>query len=144
MLSFFRNFTKSRYGLIAVFLFLGLIAIAFAAGDITGIRNGAAGATSSTLATVGGEKIRDVDVRDRIDRFLSNLRREGQNVTMEQFLAQGGLEIAIDEMINSAAMVEFARKYIALYETVTGKSFEAPSAGEPIKQRIRRNLAAYF
>lgn len=110
MLSFFRNFTKSRYGLIAVFLFLGLIAIAFAAGDITGIRNGAGGATSSTLATVGGEKISDTDVKDRIERFIRNMQQQGQTVTMEQFLAQGGLDIAIDEMINQAALVEFGRK----------------------------------
>ncbi|MDG2532506.1 SurA N-terminal domain-containing protein [Sphingomonas sp. HITSZ_GF] len=110
MLSFFRNFTKSRYGLIAVFLFLGLIAIAFAAGDVTGIRNMGSGASSSTLATVGGQKISDADVKDRIERFLRNAQRGGQNVTMEQFLAQGGLEIAIDEMINSAALVEFAQK----------------------------------
>lgn len=109
MLSFFRNFTKSRYGLIAVFLFLGLIAIAFAAGDVTGIRNMGGGAGSSTLAAVGSQKISDTDVKDRIDRFLRNAQRSGQNVTMEQFLAQGGLDIAIDEMINSAAMVEFAR-----------------------------------
>lgn len=110
MLSFFRNFTKSRYGLIAVFLFLGLIAIAFAAGDITGIRNGGSGATSSTLATVGGQKISDTEVKDRIERFIRNLQREGQNVTIEQFLGQGGLDIAIDEMINQAALVEFGRK----------------------------------
>ncbi|NYT39653.1 SurA N-terminal domain-containing protein [Sphingomonas sp. R-74633] len=110
MLSFFRNFTKSRYGLIAVFIFLGLIAIAFAAGDVTGVRNMGNGASSSTLATVGSQKISDTDVKDRIDRFLRNAQRGGQNVTMEQFLAQGGLEIAIDEMINSAALVEFAQK----------------------------------
>jgi phosphoribosylaminoimidazole-succinocarboxamide synthase len=40
-------------------------------------------------------------------------------------------------------LVEFARKYIALFETVTGRSFDA-SPGEAIKERIRRNLAAYF
>ncbi|WP_214676832.1 SurA N-terminal domain-containing protein, partial [Escherichia coli] len=76
MLSFFRNFTKSRYGLIAVFLFLGLIAIAFAAGDITGIRNAGSGATSSTLATVGSEKIKDTEVKDRIDRFIRGMQRQ--------------------------------------------------------------------
>ncbi|MEP9357179.1 SurA N-terminal domain-containing protein [Sphingomonas sp. KR3-1] len=110
MLSFFRNFTKSRYGLIAVFVFLGLIAIAFAAGDVTGIRNMASGAGSSTLATVGGRKISDTEVKDRIDRFIRNMQQQGQAVTMEQFLAQGGLEIAIDEMVNQAALVEFAQK----------------------------------
>jgi phosphoribosylaminoimidazole-succinocarboxamide synthase len=41
-------------------------------------------------------------------------------------------------------LVEFARKYIALYEAVTGKMFQPPAAKEPIKQRIRRNLARFF
>jgi len=40
-------------------------------------------------------------------------------------------------------LVEFARKYIALFEAVTGKTFTA-SPDEPIKQRIRRNLATFF
>jgi phosphoribosylaminoimidazole-succinocarboxamide synthase len=41
-------------------------------------------------------------------------------------------------------LVEFARKYIALFEAVTGRGFEAPPATESIKQRIRRNLARFF
>jgi phosphoribosylaminoimidazole-succinocarboxamide synthase len=41
-------------------------------------------------------------------------------------------------------LVEFGQKYVALYEAVTGKSFEPPAGGEPIKERIRRNLAAYL
>jgi len=46
--------------------------------------------------------------------------------------------------IPADTLVEFAQKYIALYETVTGKTFAAPSAGEPVKERIRRNLAKFF
>lgn len=110
MLSFFRRFTKSRFGLIAVFVFLAVIALAFAAGDITGVRaTGGGGAGGNVVAKVGDRKVTDREVRERIDLFLRNLRRDGQNVTMEQFLAQGGLELALDEMINSAAMVEFAQ-----------------------------------
>jgi len=41
-------------------------------------------------------------------------------------------------------LVEFSGKYISLFERVTGRSFEAPAAGEPVKARIRRNLASYF
>lgn len=37
-------------------------------------------------------------------------------------------------------LVEFAHKYVALYETVTGRVFAPPPPGEPIKERIRRNL----
>lgn len=107
MLNAFRNFTKSRYGLIAVFIFLAVIALAFAAGDITGLQT-SGGAGNASLVKVGKTEITEAEVRDRIDRFLKGAQREGQNVTMEQFLAQGGLELALDEMINSAAMVEFA------------------------------------
>jgi len=110
MLNFFRRFTKSRYGLIAVFIFLGIIALAFVAGDVTGIRMNGAGAGGNVVAKVGSRKITDREVRERVDLFLRNLQREGQNVTMEQFLAQGGLEMTLDEMINSAALVEFAQR----------------------------------
>jgi phosphoribosylaminoimidazole-succinocarboxamide synthase len=46
--------------------------------------------------------------------------------------------------IPDETLVEFAQKYVALYEAVTGKSFDPPPAGEPVKARIRRNLARYF
>jgi phosphoribosylaminoimidazole-succinocarboxamide synthase len=46
--------------------------------------------------------------------------------------------------IPAETLVEFAQKYIALYEMVTGKTFAAPPADEPVKARIRRNLAKFF
>jgi phosphoribosylaminoimidazole-succinocarboxamide synthase len=46
--------------------------------------------------------------------------------------------------IPDETLVDFTRRYIALYEAVTGKAFDAPPPGEPVKARIRRNLAAYF
>jgi phosphoribosylaminoimidazole-succinocarboxamide synthase len=46
--------------------------------------------------------------------------------------------------IPAETLVAFAQKYIALYETVTGKRFAAPPAGESVKARIRRNLAPFF
>ena len=41
-------------------------------------------------------------------------------------------------------LIEFSRKYITLFEAVTGREFVAPAPGESVKARIRRNLAAYF
>lgn len=40
-------------------------------------------------------------------------------------------------------LVEFSRKYIALFEMVTGRSFTAPPANETVKERIRRNLSQF-
>jgi phosphoribosylaminoimidazole-succinocarboxamide synthase len=37
-----------------------------------------------------------------------------------------------------------ARVYIEAYETITGRAFEMPPAGEPVLSRIRRNLAPFF
>ncbi|MDV3456632.1 SurA N-terminal domain-containing protein [Sphingomonas sp. HF-S4] len=110
MLNSFRRFTKSRFGLIAVFVFLAVIALAFAAGDITGVRSNGGTGGGNVVAKVGDRKITDAELRERIDIFLRNLQRGGQNVTMAQFLAQGGLELALDEMINGASMVEFGKQ----------------------------------
>jgi phosphoribosylaminoimidazole-succinocarboxamide synthase len=34
--------------------------------------------------------------------------------------------------------------YVRAFETITGKTFETPPAGEPVAERIRRNLAQFF
>lgn len=41
-------------------------------------------------------------------------------------------------------LVEFSQRYIRLYETVTGHTFDAGVEDEPVLDRIRRNLAAYM
>ena len=41
-------------------------------------------------------------------------------------------------------LVEFSQKYIALFEAITGRAFDAPADGETVKERIRRNLAKYL
>jgi phosphoribosylaminoimidazole-succinocarboxamide synthase len=44
-----------------------------------------------------------------------------------------------DEMIAATTDV-----YVRAFETITGKTFEPPAAGEPVAARIRRNLAQFF
>lgn len=41
-------------------------------------------------------------------------------------------------------LIEFSEKYIALYELVTGQSFERPPADIPVRDRVRANLVAAF
>ena len=55
MLGFFRRIINSRVGVIVSGLVLGIIALAFALGDITGLRS--TGITGSSVASVGGEKV---------------------------------------------------------------------------------------
>lgn len=109
MLSFFRNFTKSRIGLIVVFAVLGLIALAFAASDVTGLRAPNSG-SSATLITVGSREIDQSEVSLRVNAAMTNLRRQGRAITMEEFLAQGGLEAVLDQTINGVVLEEFGRQ----------------------------------
>lgn len=41
-------------------------------------------------------------------------------------------------------LMAFSAKYVALYEAVTGRDFVRPPAGEPVRARVRRALAAAF
>ncbi|QIG80419.1 peptidylprolyl isomerase [Stakelama tenebrarum] len=110
MLRVFRNITKSRIGLIVVFIVLGIIALAFAAADITGI-GGIGRGSGAVVARVGDREITEKELKDRVQIAIDNLRRRGQTVTMEQFLAAGGLERALDQIISSAAAEQFARRH---------------------------------
>lgn len=46
--------------------------------------------------------------------------------------------------IPADTLIEFSRRYIRLYETVTGREFTVKDNEPPILERVRRNLAAYM
>jgi len=46
--------------------------------------------------------------------------------------------------IPGETLMAFSGKYVKLYEQVTGRSFEAPASDEPVRERIRANLAQAF
>ncbi len=108
MLNMFRNFIKSRVGIIVVFLVLGFITLAFALTSGTGIEK-MSSIKGNVVARVGSHEILDSDVTEAIDRFLRARRNEGQNVTMEQFLAGRGLELMVDQLVDAASVQEFAK-----------------------------------
>ncbi|MEZ0243211.1 MAG: peptidylprolyl isomerase, partial [Sphingomonas sp.] len=108
MLDSFRNFTKSLVGKIVVFLVLGVIAIAFAAGDVTGLR-GAGGGSGKTLATVGSYKITEAEVTKRLRDLVRALNNRGQTVTMAEVLQRGGFEYVLNQQITIHAIQEFAK-----------------------------------
>ena len=46
--------------------------------------------------------------------------------------------------IPDATLVEFALRYIALFETLTGDTLDLPPASPPIRDRVRANLTRYL
>lgn len=111
MFQFFRNFFKTKLGLAISLAFLGLIALAFASADVssTGTFGGIAG--GDRVAVVGDEKISTSELVSGANNGLQRLRDEQPTATMQAYLREGGLESALDGLINRAALKGYAEKY---------------------------------
>lgn len=108
MLSIIRRFTKSRLGVLVTMGVLVIIAIAFAAGDITGARSGAGGTTGGELVSVGGEGVGEAELRNRVQLAFQSYRQQQPTLDIGSFVAQGGFQQVLDRTINGLALQTFA------------------------------------
>lgn len=110
MISFFRKFFQSKIGLPIFLLFLAVVALAFAASDLTGTTFG--GVTGSErVAIVGEDRITTSELATTAQSALQNVQREDPTVTITQFLEQGGLDEVLDQLIARYAIGAYAEKY---------------------------------
>ena len=111
MMTAFRKFFSSRIGIAVTLGFLALIALAFASSDVanTGSFGGVAG--GDRIAVVGDRKIGTGDTEALVRNQVEALRRENPTLTMEAFIAQGGLEGLLEQQFDRVAMAEYAEKY---------------------------------
>lgn len=111
MLGFFRRLINSKVGLIVTFITLGVIALAFAAGDVSNIRNVGLGALSGNdVATIGKAKITVDDLRQRAQQEIEQARQQQPGVDAKQYLAAGGLEAAVQQLVTTVGLAEFGRE----------------------------------
>ncbi len=110
MLNLFRTFMNSKVGVIVTLAFLVLIAIAFAVSDVTssGTFGGLTG--GDRVAIVGDRKISMEELETSVRSEFDNARQRNPDLTMEQFLANDGLEDTISSMLDRAALAEFGRE----------------------------------
>ncbi|WP_375398298.1 peptidylprolyl isomerase [uncultured Sphingomonas sp.] len=108
MLSFFRRLINSRLGIIVTFVVLAVIALAFAAGDVSGLRNGMFGEGTTEVATVGKTNIPATELRDNINRAVQSFRQQQPDLSVASFLDQGGLDGVLNRMIDGVALEQFA------------------------------------
>ena len=76
MLGFFRRVINSKAGLVITFITLGVIALAFAAGDVTGLHPGGGGMTKTTVARVGDAAIGEAQLKQRVGDQLNQIRQQ--------------------------------------------------------------------
>ncbi len=110
MISFFRNFFQSKIGLPIFLLFLVIVALAFAAADITGSTFGGISGTDR-VALVGDDEITTGDLSGTAQSALDQVRQENPTATMPSFIAEGGLAEVLEQLIDRVAIGAYAEKY---------------------------------
>lgn len=110
MLSFFRRLTKSRFGVIITFGILGVIALAFAAGDMTGLGGtGSGGVAADDVATVGKADVSANELSTRVKTEMEGYRQQQPTLDMASYVQQGGFDGTLDRITASLALEQFAR-----------------------------------
>ena len=110
MLSFFRRMINSKVGIIVTFIVLGVIALAFAATDVSGVHSGSGGIGGSDVASVGDEEVTIADLKLRSSNAIEAARQRDPSLTMASFLQQNGLESILEQITSSLALEQFAHK----------------------------------
>jgi peptidyl-prolyl cis-trans isomerase D len=110
MISFFRRFFASRIGLAIAMAFLVLMGLAFAASDITGRTFGGISATDR-MAVVGGKAIPITELTTGANTALEQVRQQNPTLTMPEFVAGGGFDAVVRQLIDRFAVGEYAREH---------------------------------
>ncbi len=109
MIQFLRKLMHSKLGVGLALAFVFVIALAFAAGDISNYRNSASG--GDRVATVGKEQIQAVKLSQAANTALENLKQKDPRLTMKVFVAEGGLDKVLDQLLDNVGLGAFGRKY---------------------------------
>lgn len=107
MLSFFRRGATEK-------VMLGVLALSLVAIIITGFGTGGTGGIAElasgggdTLVKVGDRTVTGKEVTQQIERQVAQAREQQPDITTAQFLAGGGFEQILQQMISQRALVSF-------------------------------------
>src|SRR5687768_3143530 len=111
MIQLFRNFFKSKLGVGVTLAFLVLIALAFASSDVA--NNSVFGGVSGgdRVAVVGDERVDTAELSMNLTNAFDQVRQTDPTLTMQAFLARGGMEDVLEQLFERIALAEFARRH---------------------------------
>jgi peptidyl-prolyl cis-trans isomerase D len=109
MIGFIRSFFQSKIGVGLTLAFLALIAIAFAASDITGSNFGGI-AGGDRAATVGDQAIGTGALSQAVSNAFEGARQQNPTLSMARFVGSGGITQVLDSMIDRTAIFAFGKQ----------------------------------
>ncbi len=109
MLQFFRSFFKSTLGIGLTLAMVGIIALAFAAGDVASSGGFGGVAGGDRAAIVGKQRIGTAEYSAQITQGFETARHDNPTLTMKAFVAGGGAAQVLDQMVDRTAIAVFGK-----------------------------------
>ena len=134
MLRFFRRIINSKAGMVVTFVVLGIIALAFAATDITGLSGSTgAGVTGGNVATVGSDSIGEAELRTQATTEMEGYRQQQPTLDMASYIQQGGLDGTLDRLVTGLAFLKFGEEHgmVVSKRSIDGEIASIPALQGP-------------
>lgn len=110
MISFIRSLINSKIGALVALIFIGMIAVAFALGDVTG-SGSFGGLSGGNVARVGNQNITLGELNDALDNRLKAERQNNPTLDMANFVEGGGLDSTLEQLINRYGLAVFGAEH---------------------------------
>jgi peptidyl-prolyl cis-trans isomerase D len=110
MISFIRSLIGSKFGALLALIFVGMIAIAFVLGDVTG-SGSFGGLSGGNVARVGNQNITLGELNDALENRLKAERQNNPTLDMASFVESGGLDSTLEQLVNRYGLAVFGAKY---------------------------------
>lgn len=104
MLQFFRNLFSSKLGVAIVLGIVGIIGLSFALADVSGSSTFGGVAGGDRVASIGSRRIGTGELSRRITTTVESARQQNPQLTIKTFLAEGGLDGVLTDLINRVTM----------------------------------------
>jgi len=111
MLNSFRTLFKSKIGALVAIVFLVLIALAFAGGDVAGLRTSGVSSNGNDVAEVGKEGVDAALLVQSANSALDRVKQQQPNMTMKDLLRQGALKEILQQLIDRTAVSVFGKDH---------------------------------
>lgn len=111
MIQFFRSFFQSRIGVGITLGFLVLMAFAFASADISGSGTFGGVGGGEKVATVGNRTVTTSALSQAATSGFDAARQENPRLSMKAFIAAGGLDQTLDQLLDRTALSVFGEKH---------------------------------
>lgn len=111
MLKLFRSLLHSRIGVVFTLIFLAVIAVAFAAGDVVGLGGVTSLGGGKGVAKVGNRSISAATLNSAITNAVEQERQQNPQATAKQFVEQGEVDPLLTDLINRLAVSVWGAKH---------------------------------